>query len=294
MKKSKIIASLIAAALAVSNSAALTVFAEDVNLDGTYNAYIGVQSASFTFRNAYDDATYGYGITAEDGTVWFDQLTAWDNNNAAVNIPTTFNDCEIAGNGSYTVSMSDFDFGEDETFNLLYVSTDIPLNENITITDVSVKMDGKTLHTFDEAFMDPDATVMMKWQVINMWNGDLGGADGMFGYMMPSDSIEISFTVAGFNYDKAEEEVTEAETAPAETEAEAEAETTAPAEEETEDLTTSDVITEAETEADAEAIDADADLDSSSDNTVLFIVIGVAAVAVICVIVAVILKKKKS
>ena len=74
MKKSKLIGALTAAALAAVNMtafAALPVSAAEVDLDGTYHAYIGVQSASYTFRNAYDDATYGYGVTADDGTVWF-------------------------------------------------------------------------------------------------------------------------------------------------------------------------------------------------------------------------------
>ncbi len=204
MKKSKILGALTAAALAAVSLTALPVSAAEVDLDGTYHAYIGVQSASYTFRNAYDDGTYGYGITADDGTVWFDQLTGWDGP-TALNKGGSFTDAEIAGNGTYSVSVTDFDFGDDETFNLLFVSSDIPLNDQIKISDVKVILDGQSKYTFDEAFMDPDAAEYMKWLAINIWNDELGGQDGMFGYTMPSDSIELQFTVSGFNYDKAED-----------------------------------------------------------------------------------------
>lgn len=296
MKKSRIISAIVTAALAVTNLTAFTamnVSAEEVDLDGTYHAYIGVQTQNFMFRNAYDDATYGYGIVADDGTVWFDQITAWDGP-TAVNKPTTFNDVEIAGNGSYTVSMSDFDLGDEEYFNLLFVSTDIPLNDTIKVTDVKIKMDGKTCHTFDEAFMDPDAKVMMKWLAINIWNNDLGGKDGLFGYMMPTKDIEISFNISGFNYDKAAEEVpeetaavTEAETTAAPTEAE----TTAA---ETEAVTTiaANETTAAETTTTAAAAAAStSDVEESSNYTILIVVI-IAAVVVVAGVVIVIMKKK--
>ena len=105
-----------------------------------------------------------------------------------------------------------------ETFNLLFVSTNIPLNDQVKITDFKVILDGQTKYTFDEAFMDPDAVSYMKWLAINIWNDELGGAEGMFGYVMPTDSIELQFTVSGFNYDNPDA------AAPEETEAVTEAE----------------------------------------------------------------------
>ncbi|MCM1523068.1 MAG: hypothetical protein NC120_01310 [Ruminococcus sp.] len=203
MKRSRLLGGITAAALAALNMtafAALPVSAEDVDLNGTYHAYIGIQTASYTFRNAYDDATYGYGVTADDGTVWFDQLTGWDGP-TALNKGGSFVDAEIAGNGTYSVSVTDFDFGDDETLNLLFVSSDIPLNDTVKISDVHVVLDGQDKYVFDEAYMDPDAEEYMKWLAINIWNDDLGKADGLFGYIMPEDSVELQFTVSGFDYD---------------------------------------------------------------------------------------------
>ena len=205
MKKTRILSAVAAAALAVTSMSALTVSAEE----NVYHAYIGVQSASYTFRNAWNEGTYGKDIVGEDGTVWFDQLTGWDGP-TALNKGGVFTDAEITGDGTYSVSVTDFDFGEDETFNLLFVSTDIPLDAGVTISDVKVILDGQTKYTFDEAYLSPDELSYMSPMCINIWNDDLGKADGLFGYMMPTDSIEIQFTVSG---------MAAAEAAPAETEA---------------------------------------------------------------------------
>lgn len=214
MKKSRILGAVAAVALAAVNLTALPVSAEDT----TYHAYLGIQSASFTFRNAWDEAQYGKGIAADDGTNYFDHLTGWDGP-TALNKGGTFTDAEITGDGTYSVSLTgDFDFGEDETLNLLFVSTDIPLDAGVTISDVKIKFDGQTKYTFEEAYLNPDATQYVSPMAINIWNDDLGKSDGLFGYTMPTDSVEIEFTVSGMgaaSSDAAEEAPAETEAAPA-------------------------------------------------------------------------------
>ena len=190
MKTSKIFG--VAAAAAIAASA----LAVPASAEGTYHAYIGIQSASYSFRNAWYEPSYGKGVTGDDGMVYFDQITGWDGP-TAVSKGGVFTDTEITGDGTYTVSVTDFDFGADETLNLLFVSTDIPLDAGITISDVKVIMDGNTKYTFDEAYLSPDATEYLEPMCINIWNDDLGKADGLFGYMMPTSSVEISFTVSG-------------------------------------------------------------------------------------------------
>ena len=285
MKFSKLLSTACAAAIAAS-ALAIPASADDVS----YHAYLGVQSASYTFRNAWNDATYGQGITSDDGMVYFDQLTGWENpGNIAVSKGGVFTDAEITGDGTYSVSVTDFDFGEDETLNLLFVSTDIPLDAGITISDVKVIMDGSTKYTFDEAYLSPDEKEYVSPMCINIWNDDLGKQDGLFGYMMPTDSIELQFTVSGTGVEaetteavveeteETTEEVTEAETEATEevTEAETEAETEA-----------------AETEAtEAAAADTQPAEESSSSNVGVIIAI-VAAVVVVAVVVVVVVKKK--
>ena len=189
MKFTKIISAVAAAAISLT-TLAVTASAEN------YNAYIGVQTQNFTFRNAWNEASYGKGVTADDGTVWFDQLTGWDGP-TALDKGGDFTDVEITGDGTYTVGVKNFDFGSDEYLNLLFVSTDIPLDSGATISDVKIKMDGSTVYTFDEAYLSPDEPLYLQPMAINIWNDDLGKQDGLFGYMMPSSSIEIEFTVSG-------------------------------------------------------------------------------------------------
>ena len=71
MKKFRTLSAIAAAAMAVS-MIPVSASAEDT----TYHAYIGVQSASYSFRNAWYEPTYGQGVTGDDGMVYFDQIPA--------------------------------------------------------------------------------------------------------------------------------------------------------------------------------------------------------------------------
>ena len=172
--------------------------------------------------------------------VYFDQITGWDGP-TAVSKGGVFNDAEITGDGTYTVSVTDFDFGSDESLNLLFISTDIPLDSGVTISDVKVTLDGNTKYTFDEAYLSPDAKDYLEPMCINIWNDDLGKEDGLFGYTMPQDSIELTFTVSGLGAaaddTAAEEDAAAEDEAPAEDAAVEETEA-APAEETTTEETT--------------------------------------------------------
>lgn len=216
MKLSKVL-SVAAAAAVASSVCAVASSAEE----GTYHAYLGIQSASFTFRNAWNEPTYGQGQQSDDGMVYFDTLTGWDADNNAVDMGGDFTDAEITGDGTYTVSLTgDFDFGSDESLNLLFVSTDIPLDAGISITDVHIKIDGNDKYTFDEAFLSPDETTYLQPMAINIWNSDLGAADGLFGYTMPTSSVEVEFTVSGMGDAAAASDETAAEDTAAEDAAE--------------------------------------------------------------------------
>jgi len=210
MKKSRILSAITAAAIAATT---LVSMAMPASAADSYHAYIGVQTQNFTFRNAWNEGTYGKGITADDGTVWFDQLTGWDGP-TALDKGGDFTDVEITGDGTYKVGVTNFDFGSDEYLNLLFVSTDMPLDCGATISDVKVIMDGQTKYTFDEAYLSPDEKEYLQPMAINIWNSDLGGQDGLFAYIMPTSSVEVEFTVSNFPAGAAAETTEEA---PAET-----------------------------------------------------------------------------
>ena len=244
--------------------------------NGVYHAYFGVQTPTWIFRNAHDDATYG----KDSGC--FDQLGFIDGEWIAQG--GSFTDVEIAGNGRYTVGMTGYDFsgtfqdqailGADGLFNLLFVSTDLPMNDNIVLSNVTLKMDGKEIVTQDTAFLDADSKEVKKILLANIWNNEI---EALPYYAAPTQSIEISFDVSGFAYDKVEE------AAPVET-AEAPAETVAPAE-----TTAAPAET---TEAPAETtVDAAADAEPASNNTMIIVIVVI--VAVVAVAAGVVVSKKK-
>lgn len=172
---------------------------------GTYNAYIGLQTPSWSFRNDYTDASYGI-----NSDVW-NQITGWDENNAAVVREGTIHDTVIAGNGTYSVSVdglgdwvaTELATSADGIFNLLFISTDIPYTEDVTITDVKLIIDGSTRHTDAEAYINPEVTDHIQIVIQNIWNADKAEISY---YNAPSESIEMQFTISGFNYDKAADE----------------------------------------------------------------------------------------
>ncbi len=166
---------------------------------GKYNAYMGIQTPSWSFRNAWDDKDYGIESDV------FNQITGWDADNNAVAREGVITDVEIAGNGTYTVGVSGIGSwvgGELESsegiFNLLFVSTNIPLSDDLKITDVKLIVDGTVKHTDSEAYLDPDATDYAKILVQNIWNENKAEISY---YPVPTDSVEIQFTVSGFDYD---------------------------------------------------------------------------------------------
>ncbi len=234
-----------------------------VDLDGTYNAYIGFQTPKFSFRNAFDDATYG-----RDTSDVFNQVTGWEGSDAIV-IPGTFTDVEIAGNGTYTVSVEGLEFpaGEFESqeyMNLIFLSTDIPNTGEITISDVVLKVDGKSVDLAAAgAIVSPDSVNYLNILLQNIWNEDVSEIGY---YNVPMTSMSITFTVSGFNYDNEASAVEE----------EAPVATEAPA---------ADEAVDAETSADAE--------EESGSNTGLIVGIIVGVVAVAGVGAGVVVSKKK-
>lgn len=232
--------------------------------NGTYHAYLGVQTPTWIFRNAWDDATYG----KDSGC--FDQLGFVDGDWIAQG--GTFTDVEITGNGTYTVSLTGYDFsgqfdgqpilGADGLFNLLFVSTDLPVNDEVVVSNVVLKMDGKEITTQAEAFPDPDSKEVQKFLLANIWNNEISALPY---YAAPTQSIEISFDVSGFANDAVQAAPEATPEAPA---------TDAPA-------------TDAE-ETDAPATDAE-----EGSNTGLIIGIVVAVVAVVAIAAGVVVGKKK-
>ena len=230
--------------------------------NGEFNVYFGVQTAAYSFRNAWND---NYGL----GTPEFDQITGWNGNDEVVRTGT-ITDAVIKGNGTYSVSLTGVDFADDaETLNLLFLSTDIPLDKGVEISDITVRMGGKKVYEFDESYQDPDTKDYIKTLLINTYN-DAFKADNEFAYTLSAGmDIEITFTVSGLAYDNPDA-VPSGDTTPVETSA----------------ASTTQAANQTTTTASVDAA-------SQGGVSVGVIIAIVAAVVVVAAIVVVAVKKKK-
>ncbi len=206
-----------------------------VDLDGTYNAYLCFQTPTYSFRNNFDEPNYGRGVVGDDGMEYFMQVTGWDGD-LAIKRDGEFHDVVIAGNGTYTVSVDGLDltgdFDSQDHMNYIMLSTDIPNTDEITISDISLKIDGKSIELpAGSQELNKESVNYMQFMLESSYSkGDIAQIGA---YNVPMTSMEITFTVSGFNYDKAVEEAPAATEAPtaAPTEAPTAAPTTAPVQE---------------------------------------------------------------
>ena len=181
-----------------------------------YHAYIGFQTGPFSIRNAFDEATYGRDV---EGGKYFNGVIVWggndpttfpqysdcyDNDIDGYVLPATYTDATISKDGTYTVGISDFDWALDgaSSFNLLFISTDIPFNKNTgesiaKFSNAKIIVDGKVTAEFADPFIDTEYGMMSgytKVQFANIWNNVLK-VDGYAG-AYPKKSLEIQFDVS--------------------------------------------------------------------------------------------------
>ena len=161
-----------------------------------YNAYIGVQSETYIFRNTWDEANYGR--DSQDNPECFGQLTGWDGDNNKVNYGGSFEDVLLTKDGTYTVSLTtgDMGFGTDTFFRMLFVSTEIPAklvkDGYVTISDVQVKIGDAATQSYTDVDTAGDYARIV---IIDEYNR----GEAPFGYNVPgaNATISITFTVSG-------------------------------------------------------------------------------------------------
>ena len=181
-----------------------------------YHAYIGFQTGPFSTRNTFDDAAYGRDV---EGGKYFNSVIVWGGNDPTIFpkytdcfdddiqgyvIPATYTDVTIKQSGTYTVGISDFDWALDgaSSFNLLFVSTDLPFDKNAgqsvaKFSNAKIIVDGKVTAEFADPFIDTEygmKTGYTKIQFADIWNNVLK-VDGYAG-AYPKKSLEIQFDVS--------------------------------------------------------------------------------------------------
>ena len=181
-----------------------------------YHAYIGFQTGPFSTRNTFDDAAYGRDV---EGGKYFNSVIVWGGNDPTIFpkytdcfdddiqgyvIPATYTDVTIKQSGTYTVGISDFDWALDgaSSFNLLFVSTDLPFDKNTgesiaKFSNAKIIVDGKVTAEFANPIIDTVYGMMTgytKIQFANIWN-DVLKVEGYAG-AYPTKSLKIQFDVS--------------------------------------------------------------------------------------------------
>lgn len=200
MKKSRMIA---AAAASAAAAAVLAVSA------GAYTGYLGFQNTVYSFRNAWNDGTYGLNA----GNDAFKNVVVWGGNDpetfpdyedyfdydvTGYLLPVQWTDADITEDGTYTVALDGFDWTLDgaASFNLLFVNTDIPIDSGAVIKNCKVLVDGAEAQTIAEPWVNPDEKEYVSVLLENIWNSDI--VDRYSG-AYPTASLAIQFDVEGLS-----------------------------------------------------------------------------------------------
>lgn len=207
------------AALLALLGTAVAVKPERVSAEGedqpVYHAAMGIQTATQIWiqRWGYYEGSQNEYYDSENYDKLYDsQKKFYDG---------TFEDVEIKGNGTYTVSLKDADLAGETTISQLHIATDIPVaeSEKLQFTDVILEINGNKILQFDQAVMEDEEPYMQGGAVIllfNHWRDQLietlkgmgRGEDSSNGWDLlqgsGKDNVSITFTVSGLPYDNEE------------------------------------------------------------------------------------------
>lgn len=187
-KLAKRILSLAVAITVTATSVSVPQVTKKAEAAAGYKAYLCLQTTKYTFRNNHDDAKFS------------NKLQNTTNKLSAKASKAKFTDKSMSKKGgTYTVSLTGLQKGvisNDGGFRLLYVDTNIPgtMIKKVKFTNVTVKLDGKTVKTFKTGITTPDpgkTNGNVQLQIMNTYNDRVK----TFNVKMPSKSIEITFTV---------------------------------------------------------------------------------------------------
>lgn len=184
--------------------------AAEFDANGTYHARLGIQTADTLWiqRWGYFDKSANPDYKTDND----DKLVA-----KKVEYDGTFTDAEIAGNGTYTVSLDGADFSGETTISQLHVATDIPTSAtDVKFSNVSLNINGIKVVDFEDGYMEDEDPYLGGGQVIlllNHWRPELintlsdkgKGETAENGWKFlqggGDETVSVTFTVSGFAYD---------------------------------------------------------------------------------------------
>lgn len=189
---------------------------QEVDLNGTYRARMGIQTSNILWimqMNYYKgESNETLGTELENKLFCIDP----EDSEKLAGKEGTFNEVEISGNGVYTVTLENANFEGETDISQLHVATDIPLNDQIKFSNVKVVVNGREFVTYDEAIMEDESPYLEGGMVVlamNHWRGSVVSYLNEHGCSETAESgwrllsgqggenISITFTVSGFAKD---------------------------------------------------------------------------------------------
>ncbi|MCH5267579.1 MAG: hypothetical protein J1E62_04460 [Lachnospiraceae bacterium] len=187
----------------------------DASGNTVYHAYFGLQQKeSWIFRDewyAEENGLNGNGLPEGqkfEGTVF----QSGDNGVEPI-AGAVVTDVEIKGNGVYTVGvqglggvLTEAESSKQAVMSMLYVDTDIPVKakDKITITDWKLVIDGNSQTLPADVFYceeSEDESGLLRFDPFNDYQKEKGTYPDCPSIRTPNDSVEITFTVGGFDID---------------------------------------------------------------------------------------------
>ncbi len=187
---------------------------QTVDLDGTYNAALGLRTET---NNIYRMAYYHKKSAGSDK--WKHLAIGDYSSQEYQQIESSFTDVVIKGNGKYTVKLENADFQGETNFTKMQVSTNIPNTGQITFSDMVIKVNGVEVGRFDEPYIDEHEETSGN-SCLLIINNEREGFESIDANIVPAErenKITVSFKVNGFNYKKGQKPKPVATNAPAST-----------------------------------------------------------------------------
>jgi hypothetical protein len=180
----------------------------------SYDAYLGFQTDTYVFRNVFNDDTYGLNSKEID---YKTEVGYWDNSKLAKQ-KVTITDATMTDNTTYTVAMSGLDLttlkGTKSTdtastaFNMLFISTSIPLSmKGVEVKNATLKIDGNVVKEYTTLPCKGDASGYYQFMLADGYAPSDGTKDAAYPSgdllkVLPTSSIEVSYTVSGVDFDR--------------------------------------------------------------------------------------------
>lgn len=186
---------------------ARTATPEAIGASTSYMSYLGFQTNDWMFRDNWQSDT---GLKCKDYN--YKKQVAWshDGKTQAVDV-TSITDAKMTKNDvKYTVAINGINVKKTSKastqFNMLYLSTDIPLSmKGVTVKNAVLKIDGKTIKNYKVVPNKGDASKYYQFMLADAYapaDGTKNAAypDGKALKVMPTKSIEVEYTISGVDF----------------------------------------------------------------------------------------------